>query len=152
LVAQMMGKYDTIGIDCVAMNVNDVLCVGATPISMVDYIALQEPHPDFLEAIGEGLYEGARRAKISICGGEIAQLREIVKSHSDREGYGFDLAGTAVGIVSLDKIIIGQDIQAGDAVIGIESNGIHSNGLTLARHVFFERHNYSVDTLLPPLR
>jgi phosphoribosylformylglycinamidine cyclo-ligase len=152
LVAQMMGKYDTIGIDCVAMNVNDVLCVGATPISMVDYIALQEPHPDFLEAIGEGLYEGARRANISICGGEIAQLRDIVKSHREREGYGFDVAGTAFGTVSLDKIIIGQDIQEGDAVIGIESNGIHSNGLTLARHVFFERHHYSMDALFPTLR
>src|SRR5713101_3670128 len=74
IIAQMMGKYDTIGIDCVAMNVNDLICVGATPVSMVDYIALQEPHPDFLEAIAEVLCEGARRANISICGGEIAQL------------------------------------------------------------------------------
>lgn len=149
LVAQMMGKYDTIGIDCVAMNVNDLLCVGATPVSMVDYIALQEPHPDFLEAIAEGLCEGARRANISICGGEIAQLRDIVKGH--REGYGFDLAGTAVGTVPLDKIIIGKDIQAGDIVIGVESNGIHSNGLTLARRVFFERNNYPIDASFPTL-
>jgi len=149
LIAQMMGKYDTIGIDCVAMNVNDLLCVGATPLSMVDYIALQEPKPDLVEAIAHGLCEGAKRANVSISGGEIAQLRDIVKGY--REGFGFDLAGTAVGTVPLDKIIIGQDIQAGDVVLGIESNGIHSNGLTLARHVFFEHNHYPIDTSFPTL-
>ena len=149
LIAQMMDKYDTIGIDCVAMNVNDLICVGATPISMVDYLALQEPDPDMLEAIAEGLCAGARSANISISGGEIAQMRDIVKGY--REGYGFDLAGTAVGTVPLDKIIVGQTLQAGDVVIGVESNGIHSNGLTLARHVFFERHHYPIDASFPTL-
>jgi len=149
LVAQMMHKYDTIGIDCVAMNVNDLLCVGATPVSMVDYIALQEPHPDLLEALAQGLCEGASSANISITGGEIAQMRDIIKGQ--RDGYGFDLAGTAVGTVPLDKIIVGQDIQAGDVVIGVASNGIHSNGLTLARHVFFERHQYAIDAAFPTL-
>ncbi len=134
LIAQMMGRYDTVGIDCVAMNVNDLLCVGARPISMVDYIALQEPNPDLLDELSKGLCEGARLANISIVGGEIAQLREIVKGY--REGLGFDLAGTAIGTVSLDKIIVGQHIEAGDAIIGLESKGIHSNGLTLARRVF----------------
>src|SRR5215831_3856557 len=149
LIAQMMDKYDTIGIDCVAMNVNDLICVGATPISMVDYLALQEPDPDMLEAIAEGLCAGARSANISISGGEIAQMRDIVKGY--REGYGFDLAGTAVGTVPLDKIIVGQTLQAGDVIIGVESNGIHSNGLTLARHVFFERHRYPIDASFPTL-
>jgi phosphoribosylformylglycinamidine cyclo-ligase len=149
IIAQMMEKYDTIGIDCIAMNVNDLLCVGATPLSMVDYIALQEPHPDFVEAIAQGLCEGAKIANVSISAGEIAQLREIVNGY--REGFGFDLAGTAVGTVPLDQIIIGQDIQAGDVVLGIESSGIHSNGLTLARHVFFVRNHYPIDTLFPTL-
>jgi phosphoribosylformylglycinamidine cyclo-ligase len=149
IVAQMMHQYDTVGIDCVAMNVNDLICVGARPLSMVDYLALQEPHPDMLEAIGKGLREGAQQAGISISGGEVAQLRDIIKGH--REGYGFDLAATAVGTVPLDKIIIGQHIQPGDALIGIASNGIHSNGLTLARQVFFERHQHRVTSTLPSL-
>jgi phosphoribosylformylglycinamidine cyclo-ligase len=131
------------------MNVNDLICVGARPLSMVDYLALQEPHPDMLEAIGKGLRDGARQAGISIAGGEVAQLRDIIKGQ--REGFGFDLAATAVGTVPLDKIIVGQDIQPGDALIGIASNGIHSNGLTLARQVFFERHRHRVTSALPPL-
>src|SRR5215471_11400355 len=149
LIAEMMDKYDTVGIDCVAMNVNDLICVGATPVSMVDYLAVQELKPDMVEAIAEGLSTGARSANISISGGEIAQLRDVVKGY--REGYGFDLAGTAIGTVPLDKIIVGQTLQAGDVVIGVESNGIHSNGLTLARHVFFERHHYPIDASFPTL-
>ncbi|MEW6189763.1 MAG: phosphoribosylformylglycinamidine cyclo-ligase [Actinomycetota bacterium] len=143
LVAQMMGKYDTIGIDCVAMNVNDILCVGAEPISMVDYIAVQEPHPDLLEEIGEGLYRGAQMAGITIPAGEIAQLKELIRGR--RETYGFDLVGTCVGIVPLDKMIMGQDIQDGDIVLGLESSGIHSNGLTLARQIFFDKMGFDVN-------
>jgi phosphoribosylformylglycinamidine cyclo-ligase len=149
IIAQMMGKYDTVGIDCVAMNVNDLICVGATPVSMVDYLAVQELNPDMVEAIAEGLSTGAKSANISISGGEIAQLRDIIKGYP--EGHGFDLAGTAIGTVPLDKIIVGQAHQEGDDVIGIESNGIHSNGLTLARHVFFERNNYTIDASCPTL-
>lgn len=149
LIAQMMRKYDSIGIDCVAMNVNDILCVGARPISMVDYIAVQDPHPSLLEDISKGLCEGAKIANISIPGGEIAQLREIVVGY--KEGFAFDLAGMAVGTVALDKIIIGRDIQPGDAIIGVESNGIHSNGLTMARRIFFEEHHCTVDTKFPAL-
>jgi phosphoribosylformylglycinamidine cyclo-ligase len=130
IVAQMMGRYDTIGIDCVAMNVNDLLCVGARPLSMVDYIALDHADSAMLDGIAIGLAEGARQARISISGGEIAQLRDIVT--------GFDLVGMAVGTVPLDRIITGQHLVAGDVVIGIESNGIHSNGLSLARRAFFE--------------
>jgi phosphoribosylformylglycinamidine cyclo-ligase len=150
LIAQMMDKYDTIGIDCVAVNVNDLLCVGARPISMVDYIALQDPDPDLLDDISKGLYEGARLAEISIPGGEIAQLREIVKGY--KEGYGFDLAGMAVGTVPLDRIIIGRDLQAGDVIIGIESSGIHSNGLSLARRVLFEDNHFAITDIVAPLK
>lgn len=131
LIAQMMNKYDTIGIDCVAMNVNDLICVGARPISLVDYIAVERVSAAVLEAIGIGLAEGARQAQISISGGEIAQLEDIIN--------GFDLAGTAVGIVPLDKVITGRHIAPGDRIIGLASSGIHSNGLTLARKAFFKR-------------
>jgi phosphoribosylformylglycinamidine cyclo-ligase len=149
LVAQMAHKYDTIGIDCVAMNVNDVLCVGAEPMAMVDYLAVEEPMPDLLEQIGKGLYEGARRAEISICGGEIAQLKEIVKGV--KPGYAFDIAGTCVGLVPLDRVIVGQDIARHDVVIGLRSSGIHSNGLTLARQVLFDSAGLAPDKYFPEL-
>ena len=149
LVAQMLDKYDTIGIDCVAMNVNDVLCIGAEPLCMLDYIAVQEADPAFLEQIGRGLYEGARQANISIPGGEIAQVRELIKGRRPRRG--FDLAGACVGLVPMDRIIIGQDIRPGDVVIGLRSSGIHSNGLTLARQVFFAQARYRADRYLPEL-
>ena len=151
LIAQMMEKYDTIGIDCVAMNVNDLLCVGAKPIAMVDYIAVQEVDPKYFQEICLGLYHGAIEADISIPGGEIAQLKDVIKAHKDRPGRGFDLAGAAIGSVAPDKLILGKDLQEGDVIIGLESNGIHSNGLTLARSVFFERNNFSVETTLPTL-
>ncbi len=147
LIAQMLDRYDTIGIDCIAMNVNDLLCVGAKPLSLVDYLAVEDANPDMMDQIAIGLCEGARQANISIPGGEIAQLKEVVQGI--RGGVGFDLAGTAVGIVPLDRIIVGRDVRAGDVLVGIESNGIHSNGLTLARHVLFERPGLTVKSLLP---
>jgi phosphoribosylformylglycinamidine cyclo-ligase len=150
LIAQMIGKYDTVGIDCVAMNVNDLLCVGATPISMVDYLALQDPDPDMVDGLAKGLAAGAQLANISIAGGEMAQLRDIIKGY--KEGLGFDLAGMAIGTVALDKIIIGQHIEEGDVIVGIESNGIHSNGLSLARRILFEEHKYPADATFPSLK
>ena len=133
LIAQRMGKYDTIGIDCIAMNVNDLLCVGATPLAMVDYIAVQTLDPGCLGELAKGLTEGALRAGISIPGGEIAQVKDVIKSEAGKEGEGFDLAGSAIGIVDLDRIVVGDRVCPGDVIIGIESNGVHSNGLTLAR-------------------
>jgi phosphoribosylformylglycinamidine cyclo-ligase len=143
IIAQMTGRYDTIGIDCVAMNVNDIICVGARPISMVDYIAVENAEADMLGAIAVGLAVGAKQAGISISGGEISQLKDVIR--------GFDLIGMAVGIVPLDRIITGRDLAPGDVIIGLESNGIHSNGLTLARHVFFERAGLSIDHVVPEL-
>ena len=136
IIADMMGKYDTIGIDCVAMNVNDMICVGAKPLSLVDYIAVSRTDAAMLDAIAVGLCEGARIAQVSISGGETAQLKDVV--------HGFDLVGMAVGRVPLDKVIDGRNVQEGDIVIGVRSNGIHSNGLTLARKTLFEQHGYSV--------
>jgi phosphoribosylformylglycinamidine cyclo-ligase len=143
LIATMMEKYDTIGIDCVAMNVNDVICVGAKPVSMVDYIAIEKVDAEILDQISIGLAEGARIAEISISGGEISQLKGILN--------GFDLVGMAVGRVALDKINIGEHIRPNDILIGIESDGIHSNGLTLARRAFFELHNYGLSHRFPDL-
>ena len=143
IIAQMMNRYDTIGIDCVAMNVNDAICVGARPLSMVDYIAVERADADILGAIAIGLAAGAKQAGISISGGEISQLKEVIR--------GVDLIGMAVGIVPLDRIITGRDLVPGDVVIGLESNGIHSNGLTLARHVFFDHAKVAIDHVFPEL-
>jgi phosphoribosylformylglycinamidine cyclo-ligase len=134
MIATMLRKYDTVGIDCVAMNVNDVICVGAKPVSMVDYIAVEQVEAEMLDAISVGLCAGAKLAGISISGGETAQLKDMIR--------GFDLAGTAIGHVPLDRILVGADVREGDVVIGVASNGIHSNGLSLARRAFFETHNY----------
>jgi phosphoribosylformylglycinamidine cyclo-ligase len=137
IIADLMKKYDTIGIDCVAMNVNDLLCVGARPVSMVDYIATEAADAAMLDGIAIGLAEGAWQAGVSITGGEISQLRDVVK--------GFDLVGMAIGTVPLDRILVGRDLAPGDVVIGIASNGIHSNGMSLARRVFFEQARVGVD-------
>jgi phosphoribosylformylglycinamidine cyclo-ligase len=142
IIARLMNRYDTIGIDCIAMNVNDLICVGARPVSLVDTIAIERADAQILDAIAIGLADGARQAGISISGGEIAQLEDIV--------HGFDLAGTAVGVVSLDKILTGRHVEPGDLVIGLESSGIHSNGLTLARKAFFKREqSFPLDYPLP---
>jgi len=149
LIAEMLHRYDTVGIDCVAMNVNDVLCVGAEPFALLDYIAVQVPHPDLLESLAEGLYRGAELAKVTIPGGEIAQVKEIIRGV--REGYGFDLVATAVGKVSLDRMLTGAAIKPGDAILGLASSGIHSNGMTLARRVFFDRLGWAPDRYVDEL-
>src|SRR2546427_3538990 len=137
IIADMMGKYATIGIDCVAMNVNDMICVGAKPLSLVDYIAVEKTDAAMLDAIGAGLCRGAEMAQISISGGEIAQLRDVIN--------GFDLVGMAVGRVDLDKIIDGSNIAPGDVVIGVKSTGLHSNGFSLARRALFEAGRFGID-------
>ncbi len=149
LVAEMLHKYDTVGIDCVAMNVNDVLCVGAEPLALLDYIAVQVPNPDLLESLAKGLYAGAELARVTIPGGEIAQIKEMIQGK--REGYAFDLVATCVGRVPLDRILTGKDIADGDTIIGLASSGIHSNGMTLARRVFFERAGWAPDRYVQEL-
>jgi phosphoribosylformylglycinamidine cyclo-ligase len=132
LVAQELDKYDKIGVDLVAMNVNDLICVGAEPLAMVDYLAVKYVNPEIFREISLGLYEGAKEADIAIVGGETATLPEIIKGVGEK---GFDMAGTAVGVVDKNRIISGEKIKAGDIVLGFKSSGIHSNGLTLARKV-----------------
>jgi len=135
LIAQQLGKYDTIGIDCIAMNVNDVLCVGAEPLSLVDYLAVEVLDPVVMAELAKGLAAGAEIANVTIPGGETAQLPDSVCGISP--GSGFDLVGTCIGEVDLQRIIAGQHMQPGDVILGLRSSGIHSNGLTLARRVLF---------------
>jgi phosphoribosylformylglycinamidine cyclo-ligase len=125
LVAEELGRFDTVGIDCVAMNVNDVICVGAEPLAMLDYIAVQKADPAVCEEIGVGLARGAELAGVEIPGGELAQLGELVSS--------VDVSGACFGTVALEEIVDGSAVRPGDVVIGLPSSGIHSNGYTLAR-------------------
>lgn len=147
LVAELMGRYDTVGIDCVAMNVNDLICVGAEPLAMLDYIACERADPEVFGALGRGLAEGARQAGISIVGGETAQVPEMLKGMT--EGNALDLVGMALGIVPEGELIDGSAIQPGDAVIGVASNGVHSNGYTLARSALLG--HYKVDEYVEEL-
>jgi phosphoribosylformylglycinamidine cyclo-ligase len=130
LIAEQLGRWDTVGIDCVAMNVNDVICVGAEPLAMLDYLAVDQADPEVAAQIGEGLARGAEEAGVEIVGGELAQLGELIR--------GLDLAGACFGTVALDSLVTGAAIQPGDAVIGLPSSGLHSNGYTLARSAFEE--------------
>lgn len=132
MVAQALERFDTIGIDCVAMNANDVLCVGAKPLALLDYIAVEQADSDMLAQLGAGLKSGAERAQLEIPGGEVAQLPELIRGHPTPRG--FDLVGTGIGVVELDKLVIGTAIEPGDVIIGLPSSGVHSNGLTLARN------------------
>jgi phosphoribosylformylglycinamidine cyclo-ligase len=150
LVAQAMEKYDTVGIDCVAMCVNDLICVGAEPISLIDYLALQEPNQKLVEEVMMGLVRGAEIAEIAIVGGETAILPEIISGIS--KGKGFDLSAMVVGTVDKDKAITGKAMKPGDAVIGLESSGVHSNGLTLARKVFFGKSKCEVQDVVHGLK
>jgi len=149
LVAEIMGKYDTIGIDCVAMNVNDVICVGAEPMTMLDYLAVERSNPEILEAIGRGLAEGAAQAGVNIAGGEFSQMGDVIKGYG--EGTGVDLVGMCVGLVELSKVNIGQDVVPGDQLVGLSSSGIHSNGLTLARRVLLDEAKLDPAAVAPDL-
>ena len=132
IVAEALGRYDTVGIDCVAMNANDIVCVGAEPVAMVDYVGVKSMDGNQFLELAKGLAEGAERARISIPGGETAQIREMLAERDEA----FDLVGTCVGTVALEDVIMGDQVALGDVLVGYASTGIHSNGLTLARKVF----------------
>ncbi len=136
VVAEQADRLETVGIDCIAMNVNDIICVGAEPIAMVDYLAVEQADGAALARIAQGLKTGAEEADIEIPGGELAVIPELIRGHPSPGG--FDLCGTAFGTVALDRIVTGADAKPGDALIGIPSSGIHSNGYTLARRALLE--------------
>ena len=116
MVAQLMGRYDTVGIDCITMNVNDIICMGAEPIAFLDYIALKEPNDNLVDDITRGLVEGARQASVAIVGGETAILSDLLSGGSNA----FDLAGSVIGIVNKSRIITGSKIKPKDIIVGIE--------------------------------
>ncbi len=130
LIANALRKWDTVGIDCIAMNVNDLYAIGAEPIAFVDYLAVEKVDPERAAQIAIGLGRGAELSNITIVGGETATLPEIIR--------GFDLAGTAIGVVDKDKVVTGEKIQVGDVLVGVPSSGLHSNGYTLARRIVAE--------------
>jgi phosphoribosylformylglycinamidine cyclo-ligase len=133
IVAETTGRLDTVGIDCIAMNVNDVVCVGAEPFAVLDYLAVERPDPVAFEAIARGLKAGAELAGVEIPGGEVAVLPELIRGHPSPTG--FDLTAACFGTVALDAIVTGAACAPGDALIGLPSSGLHSNGYTLARRV-----------------
>lgn len=137
MIANALGKYDTVGIDCVAMNVNDVVCVGAAPASFVDYIAANKNDSAIFDELVRGLVAGAKKAGVPIVGGETAIMPDMFGG----EGFAFDLAGTVTGLVDKDRVVLGKDMRAGDAVVGACSTGLHSNGYTLARKALFPKYS-----------
>ena len=134
LVAEALGDYSTIGIDCIAMNVNDLVAAGVRPVAFVDYLAVDEPDEGFAEQVGEGLAAGAERADIELVGGETAVMPEVIR--------GLDLAGTCAGLAAKDAVFEGG-AEPGDALVGWPSSGIHSIGLTLAREAVTRNHEYT---------
>ncbi len=127
IIANEMKRWNTVGIDCIAMNVNDLLAMGIEPLAFVDYIAISEPDNEIMRQIGEGLAKGAEMSRMTIVGGETATLPDVIK--------GFDLAGTCLGMVKKDRIITGERIEVGDAIVGLPSSGVHSNGYSLVRKI-----------------
>ena len=143
IVAEQARRFDTVGIDCVAMNVNDLVCVGAEPVALLDYLAVEQADPDLLEGIARGLKAGAEDAGVEIPGGELAQVPELIRGHPSP--WGFDLVAAAIGTVALDAVVTGEACRPGDALIGLPSSGVHSNGLTLARRALLEQGGLALD-------
>ncbi|MGB7570336.1 MAG: phosphoribosylformylglycinamidine cyclo-ligase [Methanothrix sp.] len=139
LIANAISKWDTVGIDCIAMNVNDLYAIGAEPIAFVDYLAVEKVDPERAAQIAVGLAKGAEISNMTIVGGETASLPEIIR--------GFDLAGTAIGVVDKDRVVTGAKIQEGDVLVGVPSSGLHSNGYTLARRIIAESKYTYFDTM-----
>src|SRR3989339_308381 len=132
-LAFMLNKHHTVGIDLVAMNVDDVVAMGAKPLFFLDYIAVHKVEPNIIERIIKGMLEGCRQAGVELVGGETAELSDMYQKGE------YDLAGFAVGAVDKDKVIDGRKIREGDKIIGLASSGLHSNGYTLARKVIFDK-------------
>ena len=140
MIAFMTDRHDTVGIDCVAMCVNDILCQGAKPLFFLDYIACGKNNPEKIAAIVKGVAEGCVRGDMALIGGETAEMPGMYAEDD------YDLAGFAVGVAEKDKIITGAAIKAGDVLIGLPSSGVHSNGFSLVRKIVFEDNGLDVNT------
>lgn len=145
MVAHMVGKHNTIGIDCVAMCVNDIVAQGAQPLFFLDYLACGKNDPALLEQVVSGVADGCVQAEAGLIGGETAEMPGM---YSPDE---YDIAGFAVGVAEKSRIIDGSDVRAGDVLIGLASSGVHSNGFSLVRKALFEQAGYSVNTELDEL-
>lgn len=144
-IAFMMDKHNTIGQDCVAMCVNDIVCQGAKPLFFLDYIATGKLIPEKMASIVEGITNGCIQAGCTLIGGETAEMPGFYKKDE------YDLAGFCVGIVDKSKIITGENIKEGDMLIGLPSSGIHSNGYSLVRKIVFEKEKMDIDRHIPEL-
>ena len=145
IIARKLQKYDTIGIDLLSACANDILVMGAKPLTFLDYIANEKLHPGIVEEIVLGMVQGCRETGVSLVGGETAEMPDTYLKGEH------DLVGIITGIVEKDKIITGEKIQSGDIVLGLPSNGLHTNGYSLARKVFFDIGNYNVNDKIPGL-
>jgi|Deesub1362B_J571_1020462.scaffolds.fasta_scaffold01120_12 phosphoribosylformylglycinamidine cyclo-ligase len=144
-VAVMMNRHDTVGEDLVNHCVNDILTSGAKPLFFLDYLALGKVRPEVVEEIVRGMVRGCHQAGCALIGGETAEMTDLYQPGE------YDLAGAIVGIVEKEQIVNGSSIQPGDVLVGLPSSGLHTNGYTLARKVFFERHSFAVDSEFPEL-
>jgi phosphoribosylformylglycinamidine cyclo-ligase len=149
MLAEEAGKWEPIGVDCVANNVNDLICVGAVPLALLDYIATDRIDESVLDEVARGLFLGAEHAGIAIPGGEIAQVGEMLAA-SKSGAPALDLVGTAIGAIPAGRTALdGSAVAPGDVVIGVASSGLHSNGYSLARHALFKKGGRSLDDTLP---
>jgi phosphoribosylformylglycinamidine cyclo-ligase len=157
LLARDANRWEPIGVDCVANNVNDLICVGAVPLALLDYMAIDRIDEGVLEEIARGLFLGAELAGIAIPGGEIAQIGAMLADSDDGKGPMLDLVGTAVGALppaadtkdGYRQAIDGSAVRPGDVIIGLPSSGLHSNGYSLARQALFEKGGMSLDDHVP---
>ncbi len=144
-VAGLMKKFDTVGIDLVAMSVNDLICTGGEPLVFLDYLAMPADDPDLTLKLVKGISDGCKEAECSLVGGETAILPDFYAPGD------FDMAGFCAGVVERDRVIDGRHIQAGDAVVGLASSGLHSNGYSLVRKVVFDAAKLTVDAQVTEL-
>lgn len=144
-VAIKAGRHSTVGIDLVAMCVNDVLCTGAEPLFFLDYVAMSKDNPPLLESIVQGISDGCIAAECSLLGGETAIMPDLYQSED------YDLAGFCVGVVEKKNLITGRDIAPGDVILGVNSSGVHSNGFSLVRKAVFEKAGLDINSFVPEL-
>jgi phosphoribosylformylglycinamidine cyclo-ligase len=138
LIAQKVGRFDTVGIDLVAMSVNDMIVQGAEPLFFLDYLGVNKLDPETIAQMVESVAAGCRMADCALIGGETAEMPDIYGTDE------YDMAGFAVGVVERDRVITGSTVQAGDVVLGLASSGLHSNGFSLVRHICFKKNKLKV--------
>ncbi|HIB74099.1 MAG TPA: phosphoribosylformylglycinamidine cyclo-ligase [Candidatus Marinimicrobia bacterium] len=145
IIARMLGKFNTIGVDLLSACANDILVMGARPLTFLDYIANDKLKPETIEEIVSGMVRACRDTGVSLVGGEMAEMPDTYKPGEH------DLVGVITGVVERDKIITGEGIEPGDVVLGLPSSGLHTNGYSLARKLLFDISGYTVDDIIPEL-